>query len=127
MRVKTGIVRRRRHNKVKELAKGFRGRRKNCFRLTKLAVQRSLKMAYKGRKLRKREFRSLWIVRINAAARLHGVSYSLFMCGLTKAGVDLDRKNLADIAVRDPATFGQLVERSRAALSSSTDGVAAVA
>jgi large subunit ribosomal protein L20 len=118
MRVKTGIVRRRRHNKIKKLAKGFRGRRKNCFRLTKLAVQRSLKMAYRGRKERKREFRRLWIVRINAAARMYGLSYSVFMAGLAKAGVELDRKNLADLAVRDLQTFALLVEKAQLAISS---------
>jgi large subunit ribosomal protein L20 len=116
MRVKTGIVRRRRHNAVLKLAKGFRGRRKNCFRLAKLAVQHSMKNAFVGRKLRKRDFRRLWIQRINAAARLNGLSYSRFIAGLDKAGVEVDRKVLAGLAVSDPSTFAAIVDKARAAL-----------
>src|ERR1700712_410487 len=105
MRVKKGFKARRRRNRVLKLAKGFRGRRKNCFKRANQAVERALDYASRDRARRKRDFRSLWIVRINAAARLSGLSYSKFIAGLVKAQIGLDRKVLAEIAVSDPAGF----------------------
>lgn len=116
MRVKGGFKTRRRHKRLLKLSEGFRGRRRNCFRLAKLAVQRSLVYAYRDRKVRKREFRSLWIARVNAGARAGGMSYSRFLRGLKKAGIELDRRVLADIALRDAQTFSGIVERAKAAL-----------
>jgi large subunit ribosomal protein L20 len=110
MRVKRGFKARRRRNRVLKLAKGFRGRRKNCFKRANQAVQRALDYASRDRARRKRDFRSLWIVRINAAARLSGVSYSKFIAALSKAKVGLDRKVLADIAVADPAGFAAIAK-----------------
>ena len=98
-----------RHKKVIEKAKGFRGRRKNVYRVAKQAVMKAGQYAYRDRRQRKRQFRRLWIVRINAAARLSGLSYSKFMAGLKQAGIDIDRKILADLAVRDIAAFNKLV------------------
>ncbi|MBF0624982.1 MAG: 50S ribosomal protein L20 [Magnetococcales bacterium] len=115
-RVKRGVPAHERHKKVLELAKGYRGRHHSCFRIAKQKVDKGLQYAYRDRKVRKREFRSLWIVRINAAARLHGLSYSRFMDGLHKAGIDLDRKVLADLAVTQPEGFAKLAESARAAL-----------
>jgi len=117
MRVKRGVASRRRHKRVMKLAKGFRGRRKNCFKLAKDAVERAAQFSYRDRKVRKRDFRRLWIARINAAARLNGISYSVFMNGLKRAEVDLDRKVLADLAVHDPVAFGQVVQKAKAALA----------
>jgi len=117
MRVKRGHAGKRRHNKFKKLAKGFRGRRKSCITFMKTAVEHSLRNAYVGRKRRKRDFRRLWIVRINAAARLHELSYSRVMCGLKAANIDLDRKALADIAVTDPSTFQIVAEKAKEALA----------
>ena len=117
MRVKRGFAGKRRHNRVLKQAKGFRGRRKSCFKFAKDAVDRSHQYAFHGRKLKKRDFRALWIVRINAAAREHGLSYSKFICGLNRANVELDRKSLADIAVRDPRAFGVIAEKAKAALT----------
>jgi large subunit ribosomal protein L20 len=116
MRVKRGVVSRRRHKGVLKLAKGYRGRRKNCFKLAKNAVEHGLRYAYRDRKARKREFRGLWITRINAAARLAGLSYSQFMHGLKNAQIDLDRKALAELAVSDPNGFAVVAERAKAAL-----------
>ncbi len=116
-RVKRGVTAHARHKKVLEQAKGYRGRRKNVYRVAVQAVTKAGQYAYRDRRQRKRQFRALWIARINAAARLNDLSYSRFMDGLHKAGVELDRKVLADIAVRDPATFSQLAERARAALA----------
>ncbi|MGO8969841.1 MAG: 50S ribosomal protein L20 [Myxococcaceae bacterium] len=110
MRVKRGFKARRRRNRVLKLAKGFRGRRKNCFKRANQAVQRALDYASRDRAQKKRDFRSLWIVRINAAARLSGVSYSKFIAALSKAKVALDRKVLADIAVADPAGFAAIAK-----------------
>lgn len=107
-RVKRGTKTRRRHKKVLKLAKGNVGGRRRGYRQARETVEKGLVYAYRDRKVRKRDFRSLWIVRINAAARLHGLSYSRLMEGLKKAGVDLDRKVLADLAVRDPGAFGDL-------------------
>ncbi len=113
-RVKSGVQAHARHKKVIKAAKGYRGRRKNCFRIAKQAVDKARQYAYRDRKVKKRDFRSLWIVRINAAARQHGLSYSRFMHGLKQAGIELDRKVLADIAVRDADAFAKLAEAARA-------------
>ncbi|OIO60161.1 MAG: 50S ribosomal protein L20 [Proteobacteria bacterium CG1_02_64_396] len=112
-RVKGGVTAKARHKKILKLAKGFRGRKKNCFRIANEFVERALAYQYRDRRNRKRDFRRLWIVRINAAARLHGMSYSVFMNNLKKAGVELDRKVLSDMAIRQPADFGRLVEQVR--------------
>ena len=116
MRVKTGSTRLRRHNKVKKLAEGMRGRRKNCYAFAKRAVGRAQRFAYRDRRRKKREFRALWIIRINAAARDSGLSYSNLVRGLKAAGVGIDRKILAELAVHDVAAFGQIAEKARAAL-----------
>jgi large subunit ribosomal protein L20 len=115
MRVKRGPKARRRRNKVLKLAKGYRGRRKNCFRRATEAVERALDYASRDRARRKRDFRSLWIVRINAAARSLGMSYSALLSGLTKANVQVDRKILADLAVADPAGFAAVAKMAKAA------------
>lgn len=107
-RVKRGTKGRQRHKKVLKLAKGNVGGRRRGYRQARSTVEKGLTYAYRDRKVRKREFRGLWIVRIGAAARMHGLSYSRFIAGLKKAGVDLDRKVLADLAVRDPGAFGDL-------------------
>lgn len=117
MRVKRGTVGRRKHKKYNKLAKGFKGRRNNVFTFTKDAVERSLQNQYKGRKHRKRDFRRLWITRINAACRLHELSYSRFINGLSLAAIDLDRKTLADLAINDPAAFGAIAEKAKTALA----------
>jgi large subunit ribosomal protein L20 len=115
-RVKRGVTAHARHKKILKQAKGYRGRRKNVFRVAKQAVIRAGQMAYRDRRQRKRQFRALWIARINAAARECGLSYSRFIDGLNKAGVMLDRKVLADIAVFDKAGFAVLAEKAKAAL-----------
>ena len=107
-RVKRGTKGRQRHKKLLKLAKGNVGGRRKGYRQARSTVEKGLTYAYRDRKVRKRDFRGLWIVRINAAARTHGVTYSRLMAGLKKAGIDLDRKVLADLAVRDPAAFGDL-------------------
>jgi len=117
MRVKKGFKARRRRNRVLKLAKGFRGRRKNCYKRANQAVERALNYSTAHRRRRRREFRSLWIVRINAAARQNGTTYSRLVAGLKKAGVELDRKVLADLAVSDPAKFGELAEQAKSALA----------
>jgi large subunit ribosomal protein L20 len=116
-RVKRGVTARRRHKKIIKLAKGYYNARRKVFRVAKQAVTKAQQYAYIGRKQRKRQFRSLWIVRINAAARNHGMSYSRFMNGLLKAGVTLDRKALADIAIHDPIAFGAIAEQAKRALA----------
>jgi len=115
-RVKRGVTARARHKKVLEQAKGYRGRRKNVYRIAKEAVMRAGQYAYRDRRNKKRDFRSLWITRINAGAREAGVTYSQFMAGLKKAGIDMDRKVLADLAVFDKAAFGKIVEQAKASL-----------
>src|SRR5579871_4316166 len=110
-RVKRGVTAHARHKKILNLAKGYRGRRKNVYRVAKEAVMKAGQYAYRDRRTRKRVFRSLWIARINAAARSHGVTYSRFMAGLKKAAIDIDRKVLADLAVSDPAAFGSIVDK----------------
>ncbi len=109
-RVKRGVTSHARHRKVLKQAKGYYGRRKNTIRVAKQAVEKAGQYAYRDRKVRKRTFRALWIQRINAAARLHGLTYGRFIDGLNKAGIELDRKVLADIAVHEPATFQSLAE-----------------
>ena len=116
-RVKRGVTARRRHKKIIKLAKGYYNARRKVFRVAKQAFTKAQQYAYIGRKQKKRQFRSLWIVRINAAARLHGLSYSRFMNGLLKANVTLDRKALADIAIHDPAAFGAIAEQAKRALA----------
>lgn len=116
-RVKRGTTTHARHKKVIKAAKGFRGRRKNTFRIAIQAVERAGQYAYRDRRAKKRDFRALWIQRINAAARECGVNYARFMDGINKAGIELDRKVLADIAVHEPAAFAALVEQAKAALA----------
>ena len=116
-RVKRGVTARRRHKKIIRQAKGYYNARRKVFRVAKQAVTKALQYAYIGRKLKKRQFRSLWIARINAASRMYGLSYSRFMNGLMKAGITLDRKVLADIAVHDLAGFGTLAEAAGKALN----------
>ena len=116
-RVKRGVTAHARHKKVIKQAKGYRGRRKNVYRVAKQAVQRAGQYAYRDRRQRKRQFRALWIVRINAAAREVGLSYSRFMNGLNKASIELDRKILADIAVHDKEAFSTLADKAKAALA----------
>ncbi|MBW2185380.1 MAG: 50S ribosomal protein L20 [Desulfuromonadales bacterium C00003068] len=113
-RVKRGFKARRRRNKVLKLAKGYRGARSKLFRSATEAVDRALNYAYRDRRVKKRDFRALWIARINAAARLDGVSYSRLIFGLKKAEIALDRKVLAEIAVTDPAAFSAVVEKVKA-------------
>ena len=113
-RVKRGYTLRRRRKRLLKLAKGFRGPRGNLYRVAKEAVDRALSYAYRDRRVRKREFRKLWIVRINAAARMNNMSYSKFMNGLKLAGSELDRKVLADLAICDPAGFSQLAAQAGA-------------
>jgi len=114
-RVKRGTMVRKRHNKLLAQAKGFRGNRSRNYKVAHEAVMRALAYAYVGRRIRKRDMRRLWIVRINAAVRQHGLSYSRFINMLKVAGINLDRKQLADLAVRDAAAFNLLVEQVRAA------------
>jgi large subunit ribosomal protein L20 len=109
MRVKRGVTKRRRHKKILKLASGFRAARGKLIRPARLAVEKSLIYAYRDRKQRKRQFHRLWIARINAAAREHGLTYSRFICGLKRAGVEMDRKVLADLAVAEPKAFSELV------------------
>ena len=115
MRVKKGFKARRRRNRILKLAKGFRGRRKNCYKRANQAVERALDYATRDRAQRKRDFRKLWIVRINAAARLSGLSYSKLINGLAKNKIALDRKVLADMAVADPAGFSAVANIAKAA------------
>ena len=116
-RVKRGVTAHAKHKKVLEQAKGFYGRRKNTIRTAKAAVDKAGQYAYRDRKVRKRSFRALWIQRINAAARLQGLTYSRFMHGLEQAGIDIDRKVLADIAGADPAGFKAIADKVHAALA----------
>ena len=116
-RVKGGVGAKKRHNRVLKLAKGYRGARSKQYRVAKQSVARALAYAYAGRKQRKRQFRQLWIARINAAARLNGLSYSRLMYGLKQADVVLNRKVLADMAVNDPQGFASLVETAKAKLN----------
>jgi large subunit ribosomal protein L20 len=115
-RVKRGVTARARHKKVLALAKGFRGRRKNVFRIAKQAVMKAGQYAYRDRRAKKRVFRALWIARINAASRGLGLTYSKFVAGLKKAQIDIDRKVLAELAVNDPAGFASIFAKVKAAL-----------
>ena len=117
-RVKRGVTAHAKHKKVLKKAKGFYGRRKNTIRTAKAAVDRSMQYAYRDRKARKRNFRALWIQRINAAVREHGLTYGRFINGLGKAGIEIDRKMLADLAVRDADAFKALVDQAAAAVKS---------
>lgn len=117
-RVKRGVQAHARHKKVIRQAKGYSGRRKNVYRVAKQAVIKAGQYAYRDRRQRKRQFRALWIVRINAAARECGLSYSRFINGLSKAGVEVDRKILAELAVNDRASFDALAEQAKTALAS---------
>jgi large subunit ribosomal protein L20 len=116
-RVKRGVTAHAKHKKVIDAAKGYRGRRGNVFRIAKEAVMKAGQYAYRDRRARKRVFRSLWIARINAAARMHGMSYSVLMNGLKKAEIDIDRKVLADLAVADLPAFAKIAEQAKASLA----------
>ncbi len=116
-RVKRGVTSHAKHKKVLQRAKGFYGRRKNTIRTAKAAVDKSAQYAYRDRKNRKRSFRALWIQRINAAVREHGLTYGRFISGLGKAGVEIDRKVLAELAVSEPASFKTLVDKAAGALA----------
>ncbi len=116
-RVKGGVTARARHKKVIKLAKGYFGRKSINYKVANQAVMKSLSYAYRDRKAKKRDFRKLWITRINAACRLNDISYSKFIHGLKLANIDLDRKVLADIAVNDPASFTSIVEQAKSALA----------
>jgi len=118
MRVKNGMTRHRRHKKLLKQARGFYSGRRKHFRKAKEQLERSLVYAYRDRRQRKRDFRKLWIIRINAAARLNDMNYSRFMHGLKLAGIELDRKILADMAMNNPAAFSKVAEASKAALAS---------
>ena len=115
-RIKSAVTTRRRHKKILKLAKGYRGAKSKLFRTANEAVMKSLVYSYIGRKQKKREFRQLWIARINAAARMNGISYSKFMNGLKKANIEINRKMLSEIAIADPKAFTALVEKAKAAL-----------
>jgi len=116
-RVKRGVIARRRHNKVLKAAKGYYGARSKIFRVARQAVIKAGQYAYRDRRQRKRQFRRLWIARINAAARINGMTYSRFINGVSKAGIQVDRKVLADIAVHDAAAFAAIAEKAKAALA----------
>jgi large subunit ribosomal protein L20 len=116
-RVKRGVIARKRHKKVLKQAKGYYGARRKVFRVAKQAVTKAGQYAYRDRRQRKRQFRRLWIARINAAARLNGLTYSRFINGLNKAGIEVDRKMLSDIAVHDAAAFSAIAEKAKAALA----------
>ncbi|MCP4354434.1 MAG: 50S ribosomal protein L20 [Proteobacteria bacterium] len=114
-RVKSGVTTRRRHKKIIKMAKGYRGRNKSCFRVAIEKVEKALQYAYRDRRNRKRDFRRLWITRINAAARQHGLSYSLFINALKKANIEIDRKVLAHLAMNEPTAFSAIVKKAKAA------------
>ena len=116
MRIKGGVNAKKKHNRVLKLAKGYRGARSKQYRIAKQSVMRALTAAYKGRKERKRQFRQLWIARINAAARLNGLSYSKLMFGLKSAGIEMNRKMLSEVAIADPEGFKALCDSAKAKL-----------
>lgn len=116
-RVKRGMIAHARHKKILDMAKGYRGRNKNVFRVAVEKVEKGLQYAYRDRRVKKRTFRALWIQRINAATRLYDLTYSRFISGLAKAGIELDRKVLADIALKEPKAFAKLVDSAKAALN----------
>ena len=115
-RVKRGVTKKARHKKILKLAKGYRGRAKNCFRVAIEKVEKALRYAYRERRAKKRDFRALWIQRINAAVREHGLVYSKFISGLKAAKIDLDRKVLSDLATREPETFAKIVAKAKQAI-----------
>ena len=115
-RVKRGVTAHAKHKKVLKAAKGFYGRRKNTIRIAKQAVMKALQYAYRDRKARKRNFRALWVQRINAAVREHGLTYARFIDGLNKAGIEIDRKVLSDMAIHEPQAFAALVAQAKTAL-----------
>ena len=116
-RVKRGVTTHARHRKIVKAAKGYYGRRKNTFRVANQAVEKAGQYAYRDRRVRKRQFRALWIQRINAGARQHGLTYSQLMNGVKKAGIEIDRKVLSDIAINEPDSFRQICEKAQAALA----------
>ena len=116
-RVKRGVTKHARHSEIIKRAKGYRGRRKNTFRIANQAVEKAGQYAYRDRRARKRNFRSLWIQRINAATRAYGMTYGRFINGLSLAGIEVDRKVMADLAVREPEAFKALVDQAEAALA----------
>ena len=116
-RIKRGVTKRRRHKKILDAAEGYWGARSKLVRRAKETVERAWKYAYRDRRQRKRDFRSLWIARINAASREHGLTYSVLIHGLAKAGITLDRKSLSEMAIADPAGFDTVVEKAKAALA----------
>ncbi|MGC9386149.1 MAG: 50S ribosomal protein L20 [Hydrogenovibrio sp.] len=116
-RVKRGVIARKRHNKVLKQAKGYYGARKKIFRVAKQAVIKAGQYAYRDRRQKKRQFRRLWIARINAATRMNGMTYSRFISGLNKAGIEVDRKVLSDIAIHDAEAFSAIVEKAKSALA----------
>ena len=124
-RVKRGVTTHARHKKILRLAKGYRGRSSTAYRIAIERVEKALQYAYRDRRNRKRDFRGLWIQRINAGAREHGLTYSQFMHGIKLAGLDLDRKVLSDIAVREPEAFGVLTATAQAALTAAASAEAA--
>jgi large subunit ribosomal protein L20 len=126
-RVKRGVTARARHQKVLDQAKGYRGRRKNVYRIAKQAVMKAGQYAYRDRRTKKRDFRNLWIARINAAARECGLTYSVFMNGLKKSSVEIDRKVLSDMAIFDKPAFAQLVATAKATLAATAAAMAASA
>jgi large subunit ribosomal protein L20 len=115
-RARSGLVNKARHKKIMKLAKGFRGRAKNCFRTAIERVEKALQYAYRDRRTRKRDFRALWVQRINAAARLHGINYSALIHGLDLAEIQIDRKMLSELAISAPETFAEIVESAKKAL-----------
>jgi len=115
-RVSRGVTKHARHKKIIDAAKGYRGRRKNTFRIANQAVEKAGQYAYIGRKLKKRQFRALWIQRINAAVRLYGMTYATFMGAMGKAGIEIDRKVLADLAMHEPDAFKAIVDQAKAAV-----------
>jgi large subunit ribosomal protein L20 len=115
-RIKRGVTTHAKHKRILDLAKGYRGRRKNTIRVAKQAVEKAGQYAYRDRKVKKRNFRALWIQRINAAVRAEGLTYGVFMHGLKLAGVELDRKVLADLAMNEAASFGTIIAQAKAAL-----------
>lgn len=114
--VKRGTTTHARHKKVLKLAKGYRGRSKNCYRIALQRVEKALQYAYRDRRNRKRDFRGLWIQRINAGVRAYGLTYSRFINGLTKAGIEIDRKVLSDLAIHEPLAFKEIVEKAQKAV-----------
>jgi len=122
-RVKRGVTSHAKHKKVLDAAKGFRGRRKNTIRIAKQAVEKSMQYAYRDRKVRKRNFRALWVQRINAAVREHGLTYGRFIDGLNKAGIEIDRKVLSDLAIHEPQAFVALVGKAKTALEYLKNGM----